>query len=185
MSILCINPDEDGQPCLQGSQQLTLVAASESRGVVGRPPLEGEDMKNVLATGRKRAEAVAPIWDGMVCEWKGLAAAGGGVLPIVGCPGYPAHHRHHGPDKSVLNNTVGLNLHRVCDFCHVRWHTANDIFYGPNGEADRPPAGLPWVPDVEYAPHDRDTQATPAEVEASDLAWKSRELTAKKLQKGS
>ena len=118
---------------------------------VGRPPKEsGEDMSDVLSTGRKRAVAAAPITKGMVCEWSRLEKAGGGVEPIAGCPGFPAADVHHGPDKSVLNNEVGVNLHRVCHKCHHRWHEANDKYY----EGERPPNGEAWIPSVEWSPHD-------------------------------
>lgn len=118
---------------------------------VGRPPKEsGEDMSDVLSTGRKRAKAAAPISTGMVCEWARLEKAGGGVEPIVGCPNNPAADVHHGPDKSVLNNEVGINLHRICKHCHHRWHAANDKYY----DEPRPENGETWVPNLEWSPHD-------------------------------
>ena len=118
---------------------------------VGRPPKEsGEDMSDVLSTGRKRAVAAAPIGKGMVCEWSRLEKAGGGVEPIAGCPGYPAADVHHGPDKSVLNNEVGVNLHRICKHCHHRWHAANDRYY----DGERPENGEAWTPTMEWGPHD-------------------------------
>jgi len=53
------------------------------------------------------AAKAAPIKPGSVCEWAWLLQAGGGVVPIMGCPGRPASDRHHGPDKNTLNNNVG------------------------------------------------------------------------------
>ena len=105
----------------------------------------GEEMKDPTSTGRKRAAEAAPITVGMVCEWKQLKEAGGGPEPIKGCPGNPATDRHHGPDKSVLNNEVGINLHRICSTCHNRWHTANDKYYGKSKD-DRPANGAEWLP---------------------------------------
>lgn len=96
---------------------------------VGRPEKEAGEMADPLSTGRKRAAAALPIAVGDICDWAFLKEAGGGVVPITGCPGYPASDRHHGPDKNTLNNEVGVNLHKVCDFCHNRWHAANDMFY--------------------------------------------------------
>jgi len=128
----------------------------------------GEDMADVLSTGRKRAAEAAPIPVGMVCEWKRLTNAGGGPVPIKGCPGNPATDRHHGPDKSVLNNEVGVNLHRICHVCHARWHVANDKYYG-DGKDDRPEHGAEWLPwptrlgDMEFFPHDSVNKMTQQE----------------------
>jgi hypothetical protein len=136
------------------------------KGLPGRPLSDPEDITDILSTGRKRAEQAAPILNGMECEWARLRFAGGGVQPIMGCRGnliwnarankdIPTGHyrgeRHHGPDKNVLNNTPGVNLHRVCSICHKRWHAANDEFY----QGERPTADVPWTP---VAPEDRTVQ---------------------------
>lgn len=95
----------------------------------------------------------------MKCEWAWLKSAGGGVIPIVGCPGYAAEAIHHGPDKNTMRNVVG-NIHRICAECHNRWHGANDPYYG-----ERPPADQPFLPvDIEWQEHDPQTRATDDEV---------------------
>lgn len=136
------------------------------------------DYKDPLSTGRKMAAEAAPIAPGMICEWAWLAKAGGGVVPIVGCPGRPASDRHHGPDKNTLHNQVGVNLHRICDWCHNQWHAKNDPFYGPrptreDGSID---ANQPFVPVDENGDplpieqHDPITRAPDDEVYAEDAA---------------
>jgi hypothetical protein len=128
----------------------------------------GEEMKDPTSTGRKRAAEAAPIEVGMVCEWKRLKEAGGGPVPIKGCPGNPATDRHHGPDKSVLNNEVGVNLHRICSPCHNRWHSENDFYYGDTRE-DRPANGAEWLPwpirvgELEVKAHNPDDKMTQIE----------------------
>ena len=118
----------------------------------GGPMKSPEEMADPTSTGRKRAAILKPIESGMVCEWKLLARAGGGAIPIIGCVGNPAKHIHHGPDKDTTNNN-DENLHRVCSECHNRWHSLNDPFYGK-----RPTAGTPFVPlnGINH-PHDPDT----------------------------
>lgn len=107
----------------------------------------------------------------MVCEFAWLARAGGGVTPIVGCPGYPATDIHHGPDKNTLRNVVG-NVHRICAYCHNRWHAVNDPAYGPrptkaDGSVN---AGVPFTPvDRPFEDHDPDTKATDEEVFAEEM----------------
>lgn len=151
---------------------------------VGRPMLEPDQITDVVSTGRKRAAMLAPIFPGMLCEWAGLRYAGGGIEPIIGCDGniiQPSKgkdkgDRHHGPDKNVLNNAVGVNLHRICSPCHNRYHAKNNRYYsGP-----RPPASQPWLPDPEYGecrPHDPVTRATPEEIEANEEFWGSNAKT--------
>jgi len=124
-----------------------------------------------VSSGRKMAAKVAPIVAGQICEWAWLAKAGGGPVPIMGCPGRPASDRHHGPDKNTLNNQLGINLHRICDWCHNQWHAKNDPFYGerptrPDGSVD---GSIPFVPiDAENQPHDPFTKAKDEEVYAED-----------------
>jgi len=165
------------------------VASGESQrvpegpGRIGRPLKDLEDIKDKTSAGRKRAAAIAPIFAGMECEWAWLRNAGGGVQPIVGCQGNLIQEkggsdpemlqgdRHHGPDKSTLNNTPGINLHRVCADCHHRWHSLNDFAYGPS--KDRPDATAQWYPEgVAYA-HDASTEATDEEMKQSEDWWAS------------
>ncbi len=118
------------------------------------------DYKDPISSGRKFAAQAAPIEVGLICEWAGLARAGGGVVPIVGCIGRPASDRHHGPDKNTMNNQVGTNLHRICDHCHNTWHALNDPFYG-----ERPEHTKPFLPvEGECLPHDPHTKATMEQV---------------------
>ena len=120
------------------------------------------DYKDPVSTGRKRAAEMYPISVGMICEWAGLAKAGGGVVPIVGCVGRPASDRHHGPDKNTMNNAPS-NLHRVCDHCHNTWHAKNDPHYG-----ERPVHTEPFIPKgvlgVDWFLHDSETRASTAEI---------------------
>lgn len=106
------------------------------------------------STGRKRAARDYPIHNGMPCEWRGLARAGGGYS-IVGCIEGIATHRHHGPNKDTLRNEPG-NVHRICTKCHNRWHTRNDPGYNWDG---------PWEP------HDAATKATDKELMDSEIFW--------------
>lgn len=123
-----------------------------------------KDITDATSTGRKRAAMLLPIMTGQICDWAGLKWAGGGVQPIVGCrgnrlaqakkneelpPGIDSRGElHHGPDKAVLNNAVGRNLHAICSECHHRWHVLNDPFY----ETERPDAHLQWLPSYAYYP---------------------------------
>ena len=112
-----------------------------------------------------------PIDPESPCEWRGLKFAGGGVSPIVGCVYGKQTNRHHGPDKSVLNNEQG-NVHRICATCHNRWHAANDEHYG-----DRPPAGAPFLPRLEEClPHDPETKASNEEIVESEFRWAGKKL---------
>lgn len=121
------------------------------------------DYKDPISTGRKFAAQAAPIDVGQICEWAGLARAGGGVRPIVGCVGRPASDRHHGPDKNTMNNVVGINLHRICDHCHNTWHALNDPHYG-----ERPDHTKPFIPQgelgVDWFVHDATTRATTQQI---------------------
>ena len=137
---------------------------------LGEKPLE--EYRDANSAGRKIAAKVAPIEPGMICEWAWLASAGGGVVPVMGCPGRPASDRHHGPDKNTMRNELGTNLHRICDWCHNQWHAKNDPFYGKramreDGTIDPtvpfvPAAGLPVVP------HDPHTRASDRDVYEED-----------------
>jgi hypothetical protein len=138
-----------------------------------------EDYSDPISTGRKEAAKKFPIKPGMVCEWAWLRNAGGGVKPIVGCPGHPAEAIHHGPDKNTMRN-VPENIHRICAECHNRWHAANDEYYGerptlPDGRVD---ASVPFHPiGLEPLAHDAVTIATDEEVHEED---KKRRAEARK-----
>lgn len=138
--------------------------------VRGGPTKEDDEVTDVESTGRKRAAIAYPIEVGKtVCEWKGLKFAGGGINPIIGCHGNLASDRHHGPDKSTLNNSAG-NVHRICATDHNRWHTKNDEYYG-----DRPPNGQPFLPrEGTYKEHDSETKATLKEILNNEVSWSLR-----------
>lgn len=127
-------------------------------GYTGSKPLE--EYADPISTGRKEAAKKFPIKPGMVCEWAWLRYAGGGVQPIIGCPGHPAEAIHHGPDKNTMHNVEG-NIHRICAECHNRWHAANDDFYGerPMTSDGKIDASVPFWPldgnkRVKPLPHD-------------------------------
>jgi hypothetical protein len=134
---------------------------------------EGRIYKDQLSTGRKRAARAKEMPDeGMVCEWAGLKFAGGGVKPIVGCGSTIIYKqrgryaRHHGPDKSTLNNGEG-NLHLICVGCHNRWHSLNDSYYGV-----RPENGQPFIPlQHECLQHDAITMATAKDRYENEIFW--------------
>lgn len=146
---------------------------------VGRPLSDPEDIKDVTSTGRKRAAALHPILEGMRCEWAGLKFAGGGTFPLVGCDGHLLKKKgkqegdvwqgdlHHGPDKNVLHNTPGVNLHAICNQCHKRWHELNDKTY----RTPRPAAGQTWTPEGEYYGHDPMTASTEEDREMNEQWW--------------
>lgn len=183
-------------PCAQGLTSECLDAELNEDGLIvpcivryrpsesaraGSAALDPSNITDPTSTGRKRAAMIAPITRGMLCEWQGLRQAGGGVVPIVGCAGSllsdqkggePEHgltqgDRHHGPDKSTINNAPGTNLHRICVTCHHRWHAVNDPFY--NGT--RPSAAEPYLPLEPYFSHDPNTEATLEEQEAAEEWW--------------
>lgn len=185
----CENPEDLGNgyiiPCFYKFDQ--LVIGSEPRlggGSVGGQVKDGKEVKDVLSTGRKRAAMLMPIMQGMFCDWAGLKWAGGGAHPIVGCKetrlapvksnddlpqgDWSRGELHHGPDKSVLNNAVGRNLHAICSSCHHRWHVLND----PTYEGGRPNAAhLQWVPSESYYAHDGQTRASDEDYQASEAWW--------------
>jgi hypothetical protein len=130
-----------------------------------------EDFSTTVASGRKRAVKAWRIPEGKQCEWAGLAKAGGGVIPIVGCrieDQHKAKNIHHGPDKSTANNERS-NIHMVCSSCHNRWHSINDKFYGI-----RPEDNGTYLPLPEYGEaqaHDSQSQATEEDYRRSDEYW--------------
>jgi hypothetical protein len=128
----------------------------------GRAYKEDEDVTDPKSTGRKRAAQLYPLpkegEDKLECEWRYLKFAGGGVYPIIGCIVGFASHRHHGPDKNTLNNSMG-NVHRICHHCHNRWHTLNDAIYSSKfGSAD-------------WKQHDAETRATTQEQITNEAKW--------------
>lgn len=175
----CLDPEDtpDGLiiPCAQ------RFKPQEATG--GGGALAPGDVTDAKSTGRKRAALLAPIMTGMLCEWAGLRQAGGGVVPIVGCAGtqlsdkkggdvdagYLQGDRHHGPDKGVLNNALGTNLHRICVVCHHRWHAVNDEYFS----GTRPAAEFPYLPEHPYHLHDPNTEAAPEEQEIAETWWAS------------
>jgi hypothetical protein len=105
------------------------------------------------STGRKRQAEMYPITVGQVCEWAGLANAGGEFMPIgiMGCVNNPATDLHHGPDKNTLNNEKASwgvgdreNTHIICSECHNSTHAANDGFYPPYDRIED--QARPWLP---------------------------------------
>ena len=169
---------EDGPGSTCCCETVRIVSDPQEKLGVGRPMLDPDDITDVKSTGRKRAAMVAPIFAGMVCEWAGLKYAGGGVQPLVGCLGTlitetkGSGERHHGPDKNVLNNSVGVNLHRICQNCHKRWHALNDAYYAPV----RPDASEQYLPLAEHVSfaHDPITQASDEDTELSVDYWMTR-----------
>lgn len=173
---------EDGlyDCCCSLREAEITVAAGESLGLVGRPLKPLDEIKDKTSAGRKRAATIAPIFPGMECEWAGLRNAGGGPRPIVGCrgnliqekngtdPDYLQGDRHHGPNKSTLENTPGINLHRICAACHTHWHVLNDPFYPARPQADQV-----YFPreDVTFYAHDGLTEATEDEMDNSEAYW--------------
>lgn len=156
---------------------------------IGRPVSAPEDITDVLSAGRKRAAMLYPIFDGMTCEWAGLKFAGGGVEPIIGCDNNKLSSKkggegelvqgdvHHGPDKNTLENSPG-NAHRICAYCHHRWHAANDKYYGkrPTREDGKIDGTKPFLPldEHEWVKHDDQTLATDEEIKENEIYWSSR-----------
>lgn len=154
---------------------------------VGRPAVAPEDAKDPVSTGRRRAQMLYPIMPGQLCEWAGQKNVGGGAVPIVGCEGnliverkggdpeqgWVQGDRHHGPDKNTFANEPG-NVHRICVFCHHRWHALNDKHYGkrPRREDGKVDATKPFLPkdDVEWSKHQPEP-ATEEDIARSEEYW--------------
>lgn len=149
----CYLPDTENNTCCDNgityTDYYTKDAVNEDTdSKSGRGQSREASLKDPQSTGRKRAAAAYPLDPNASCEWQGLLRAGGGPKPIVGClvsEDRKQTHRHHGPDKNTLNNDSG-NVHRICAFCHNRYHAATDPVYNPTG---------PWEP------HDPFTKAEP------------------------
>lgn len=169
--LCCCDAEEDTEQQPQITSSNSIL--SDAFGV--RKLKDRELVRDPTSTGRKEAARIRPIpIEGMICEWAGLAYAGGGSVPIVGCvdtfitseKGVGKGAIHHGPDKDTLNNDVS-NLHRICASCHNRWHTENDPFYAK----DRPAFGQ-YIPLTgECKPHDPDTKASENQLKLSAKYW--------------
>lgn len=155
----------DSSTGFRESSTVSAVPDAETVRKVGRPEKDIGEFDDPVSSGRKRAAVIAPIAVGDVCEWAYLRFAGGGTTPIEGCLGNPATDRHHGPDKSTLNNELGVNLHRICSYCHNRWHSANDKTY----TEPRPADNGEWLPNGECAPHNSTAKMTKAEALMAEM----------------
>lgn len=136
-------------------------------------------LKSAMSVGRKRADKMFPINVGDVCDWAWLQNAGGGVHPIIGCPGNQATDLHHGPDKNTLNNERGIdgvgvntNVWKICSFCHNTWHGLNNPTY-PEGYDRDEQQDRPWLPVGDIKPHDPVTLADRDEVYRIDKERKA------------
>lgn len=152
-------PDSDEFPPIQ----------TEKRDV-GRPRHD----KLSVEAGRRRAGLIAKIPKGYICEWARLEYAGGGTAPIIGCDGNLAEALHHGPDKSTINNEVGINLHRICHNCHNRWHELNDDSYG-----ERPTDNSTYNPSGDFLQHNRLDQVSRNIIVKSERWWQTPKLDRK------
>lgn len=94
----------------------------------GQPLKDPKDITDPYSTGRKRAATQYPLFRTNPCEWRGKKNCGGGKYPIIGCIKGLQQDRHHGPVKNPLRNEPG-NVHRICKYCHNRWHELNDSVY--------------------------------------------------------
>ncbi len=106
-------------------------------------------LKDQQSTGRKRAAKLYPMDPEKPCEWLGRTNCGGGDYPIRGCVSGKQQARHHGPIKDTTINDYG-NVHRICHYCHNRWHARNDPGYDFNA-----PNGTPHTP-REMTPEERE-----------------------------
>ena len=181
----CLNPEPGHKPgWIKPCGMRFMASPSEVRQERSSRTLSPNDLTDDTSAGRKRAAMLAAILTGSVCEWAGLKFAGGGPIPILGCRGNTiaavkgteaakllgvdeAGHIHHGPDKAVLNNAVGVNLHRVCTRCHNRWHAANDELYA----STRPHVSKPYLPLVPFYDHDSLSTYSDAEYLVAEAWW--------------
>jgi hypothetical protein len=124
--------------------------------------------KDQQSTGRKYAARHFPLAKDQACEWQGQSNCGGGIYPIIGCIAGLQQARHHGPDKDV-NNNESTNLHRICHFCHNRWHAANDPEYN-------------WDRSSEYPPHNPRPMTSEEAQQSAFLSLKSIASKTKKIK---
>ena len=96
-----------------------------------RASKRASSLKDQQSTGRKRAAKLYPLDREAACEWRGKSNVGGGDYPIRGCIYGKQEARHHGPIKDTTVNDEG-NVHRICHYCHNRWHVVNDPGYNWN-----------------------------------------------------
>lgn len=171
--LFCLAEEEHALTDLCETSETVEQVLEAAKGILGGYKEVGE-FKDPISSGRKRAGAILPPEEMGTCEWAYLGRAGGGPYPIIGCTGKRATDRHHGPDKSTLNNARPgegeTNLHAICSFCHNAWHAANDPAYGDNGKEDRPADNSTWVPIVDvWYQHDPDTKAGAAELITEEM----------------
>ena len=102
------------------------------------------NLKDQQSTGRKRAARLFPLDPESPCEWAGSSNCGGGTNPITGCLSGKQQARHHGPIKDTTINDEG-NVHRICHYCHNRWHAKNDVGYDWNQPDATPHSPLPMT----------------------------------------
>lgn len=159
MAEVCIHciaefPHPPTELCIKTADEVEQDIKQVVANSVGRPQKDAKDMLDPISTGRKRAAEALPAetLETMICEWALLKEAGGGIYPIAGCHGNKATDRHHGPDKSTLNNERRVNLHGICSFCHNEWHAKNDLTYA----GERPEDNSTWLPVGDYKLHNPD-----------------------------
>lgn len=165
----CLQPVGDAkEACGLVTRELEFSEVPKERGGQVKT---NDSVTDLESTGRKRAALAFPITEGMACEWQGLAKAGGGVKPIIGClEGNFATNIHHGPNKSTLANVEG-NVHRICSKCHNRWHASNDEFYGK-----RPSGGEPYIPkeEFEWLAHNPSLKALDKDIISNEIMYSIR-----------
>lgn len=127
--------------CVDCHEDYSQIAKSFRSGTKGQPVKDPEDITDPYSTGRKRAAIQYPLFRTNPCEWRGKKNVGGGE-PIVGCIKGLQQDRHHGPVKNPLRNEPG-NVHRICKYCHNRWHAVNDPIYDEVAYNSRPHAPEP------------------------------------------
>jgi hypothetical protein len=157
----CFAKDEPNELGYIMSPTEKLIAFAET---------EEKVYKDAVSTGRKRAAQLYPIAVGQICEWAWKKNCGGGPVRITGCTGRPAAQVHHGVNKSTLRNERE-NISVICDYCHSRFHVANDKFY----VEPRPANGADWLPtlqpdDMPVGRLDEMQDATKQEILLAELA---------------
>lgn len=143
----------DCEPAPVGPKLVSFSDEDDTIVKRGRP--KKDDSEITVSAGRKRAAELYPLDKDAPCEWQGLADAGGGKHPIIGCLQGKQQHIQHGPVKATYRNERE-NIHLICVKCHNRWHTVNDPVYDED-EYDK----LPHSP----------RQATEEELIVNELNW--------------